>query len=164
MKNQRAYKAYKLLLVLLGGTLVIPASQAVALPPTTIPGAMCQAYDEAALKPGELIRTTAGITNKSSKTIKIYCPVNTDTAKSTLKIILDYNSDAPKFKTGTDTYGLPLLKCFARYGSKPHYKKFTHLGLGKNSATLSVKTFAAEQVTIKCTLKPGGQIKSIFSE
>ena len=42
-----------------------------------MPGSACQAYDEAALSSGELIRTTIGIKNSGKKDINIYCPVKT---------------------------------------------------------------------------------------
>jgi hypothetical protein len=167
MKNHlKRHTNVKAFLLLIGGAIMLtPASQVWALSPTAIPGLICQANDQAALKPGELIRTTHGIKNNGSKTISVYCPIDTNTNKKTLKVTLTYTSDELiRAMPNSDVGRYSTLTCWAGYGSKPVYKKFVSSGADTNSVSLATRKFGNHPVTIKCNLKPGEQIRGILSQ
>ena len=121
-----------------------------------MPGSACQAYDEAALSSGELIRTTIGIKNSGKKDINIYCPVKTAIDSILHRFTISSHSE---------NSGSPL-NCFVAFNAFQlrKYKKLQNTkGSGYYSTTVKTERFGWHPVTIKCTLKPGHSIRHIMT-
>lgn len=120
-----------------------------------ISGSACQAYDEAALSSGELIRTTFGVHNKSTKNINLYCPVKVERDSSQHYISLSF--------TGGKSRSSP--ECYLAFNAYQlrQYKRLEVRGSGYLGAVIDTKRFGEHPVTIKCTLQPDQAIVHISS-
>ncbi len=118
-----------------------------------IPGSACQAYDEAALSGGELIRTTFGIENKGKKNINVYCPVKADEDSTQHYYSLVYMRESSN----------NIPECYLAFNAYQlrQYKKLTSGGGRILGASINTKRFGMHPITIKCTLQPNQGIVHI---
>lgn len=156
-------------LSIVAGSMFFPYAHAVS--PTAIPGAMCQAKDEAALVAGQLIRSTNGIYNNGNKNISIFCPVDTNTKSPILNIAISFASeDLHNLGGGGDVVVPNNLECWLafNYGrSARRYNKFRQKGGGidfKTHTSVEVNKLEGWPVSIKCNLRPNEELIGIKSK
>lgn len=148
---------------------------------TATSGSQCQAEDEGSITSGKLTRSTFGITNKSNKAINVYCPVDVSIKSEKLTFNIKYrvDDDSSTEVIGVDFVVAKNLHCFLAFNrttssnsfeGERKYRKFertsSNFGFSAiTSATLArISTLSNDPIVVKCTLRPGDQIRSINTE